>query len=86
MKQLNTTMMYDNDFDVAFDQAIEQLEKQNLRKFKNYILEDANGNILASGRYKDVMLVSYPRYVYRHIFDDVIYTDGTYVDKYGRKF
>lgn len=61
------------------------MKKQTLRKFKNYILKDANGNVLAVGRYNDVMRVSYPRYVYAHIFDDVLYWDGTYIDKFGRK-
>lgn len=54
-----------------------------MRKFKNYILENRNGEIIAQGRLKDVENVLYPRYVYSHIFDDVLYTDGTYVDKNG---
>ena len=54
-----------------------------MRKFKNYILEDNKGNILAQGRYRDVMNKAYGRYVYSHIFDDVLYTDGTYIDKNG---
>ena len=86
IKELNTTMCYDNSIDYLLDKEIEELEKQNLRKFKKYILEDSNGNILATGRYNEVMNVSYPRYVYRHIFDDVLYWDGTYIDKYGRDF
>jgi hypothetical protein len=56
-----------------------------MRKFKNYILENAEGEILAQGRYSEVIKASYPRYVYQHIFDDVIYTDGTYINKYGEK-
>ena len=84
--ELNTTMCYDNTIDYLLDKEIEELEKQNLRKFKKYILEDSNGNILAVGRYNEVMHISYPRYVYRHIFDDVLYWDGTYIDKYGREF
>ena len=86
MKEINTTMIYDNAIDYAMDKAIEELEAQSLRKFKNYILKDCDGNILAQGRLKDVEKVLYPRYVYRHIFTDVLYTDGSYVDKYGRKF
>lgn len=54
-----------------------------MRKFKNYILEDSKGNILAQGRYGEVMNKAYGRYVYSHIFDDVLYTDGTYIDKNG---
>ena len=54
-----------------------------MRKFKNYILEDYKGNILAQGRLRDVMNKEHGRYVYCHIFDDVLYTDGTYVDKDG---
>jgi hypothetical protein len=54
-----------------------------MRKFKKYILENRNGEIIAQGRLKDVENVLYPRYVYSHIFDDVLYTDGTYVDKNG---
>ena len=61
------------------------MEKQNLRKFKKYIIEDVNGNILATGRYNEVMCVLHPRYVYQHIFDDVVYWDGTYIDKNGHE-
>ena len=84
--ELNTAMCYDNTIDYLLDKEIEEHEKQNLRKFKKYILEDSNGNILAVGRYNEVMRISYPRYVYRHIFDDVLYWTGTYIDKYGRDF
>jgi hypothetical protein len=54
-----------------------------MRRFKNYILENYKGEILAKGRYKKVMAKAYCRYVYGHIFDDVLYTDGTYIDKNG---
>ena len=54
-----------------------------MRKFKKYILENHKGEIIAQGRLKDVENVLYPRYVYSHIFDDVLYTDGTYIDKNG---
>jgi hypothetical protein len=54
-----------------------------MRKFKKYILENYKGEIIAQGRLKDVEKVLYPRYVYSHIFDDVLYTDGTYIDKNG---
>ena len=54
-----------------------------MRKFKNYILEDNKGNVLAAGRYSEVMNKAYTRYVYGHIYDDVLYTDGTYIDKNG---
>lgn len=29
MKEINTTMIYDNDFDRMFDEAVEELEKEN---------------------------------------------------------
>lgn len=29
MKELNTTMIYDNTFDYLFDQAIEELERES---------------------------------------------------------
>jgi hypothetical protein len=32
MKEINTTMIYDNTFDYLFDQAIEELEKQEKEK------------------------------------------------------
>ena len=56
-----------------------------MKRFKNYILKDAKGNIIAQGRYNKVSTVCYHRYVYSHIFDDVLYTDGTYINKNGNK-
>lgn len=52
-----------------------------MRKYKLYILENNKGEILAKGTLGDVMKVCHGRYVYQHIYDDVIYTDGTYIDK-----
>lgn len=86
MREFNTTMVCDNWRDYLFDKAVEELENQKKRKFRKYILEDSNGNILAVGRYSKVMRVSYPRYVYQYIFDDVLYWDGTYIDKNGCEF
>lgn len=43
------------------------------RKFKMWRLEDINGNVIAEGRKKDVENKSYFRYVYQHIFTDVLY-------------
>ena len=54
-----------------------------MRKFKEYLLTDCNGNLLAKGRYNEVMRVEYSRYVYRHIFDDCLYFTGNYIDKNG---
>lgn len=54
-----------------------------MRKFKKYFLEDSKGNLLASGRLNKVMRKLHPRYTYQHIFDDVLYTNGTYIDKNG---
>jgi long-subunit acyl-CoA synthetase (AMP-forming) len=42
------------------------------RNFKTYQLIDANGNIIITGRKKTVMGLAYGRYVYEHIFDDVL--------------
>jgi hypothetical protein len=55
-----------------------------MRKFKLYILENNKGEILAKGTLKEVMNVCHGRYVYQHIYDDVIYTDGTYINKDGQ--
>ena len=43
------------------------------RKFKKWVLVDNKGNIIIEGRHKDVSKVLYHRYVYHHIFDDVLY-------------
>lgn len=87
MNKNNLAMMYDTTLDKLYDEAVDQLEQQaKMRKFKNYVLEDCDGNVLVTGRYNDVMRVLYPRYVYSHHFDDVMYWDGTYIDKNGCKF
>lgn len=44
-----------------------------MSKWKVWVLEDKNGVELARGRKKDVMNVSYARYVYGHIFTDNLY-------------
>lgn len=43
------------------------------RQFRVWILRDAEGNEIARGRKRDVVNVSYHRYVYQHIFTDVFY-------------
>lgn len=44
-----------------------------MRKWKVWVLEDKNGIELARGRKRDVLNVSYARYVYGHIFTDNLY-------------
>jgi hypothetical protein len=75
----NTTAIYDNTIDYLFDQAVNELKPK--RKFKQYALYDNNGNLLAIGRHNEVVNVLYPRYTYRHIFDDVFVFTGKYIDK-----
>lgn len=41
--------------------------------WKVWVLTDADGVELARGRKKDVVAVSYRRYVYQHIFTDCLY-------------
>ena len=44
-----------------------------MSKWEVWVLEDKNGVELARGRKKDVINVSYARYVYGHIFTDNLY-------------
>ena len=44
------------------------------RKFKMWRLEDINGNVIAEGRKKEVGGKAYFRYVYQHIFTDLMYS------------
>lgn len=44
-----------------------------MNNWRVWLLTDAQGNVLAKGRKKDVCNVAYHRYVYKHIFDDWLY-------------
>jgi hypothetical protein len=43
------------------------------KTWRVWILTDSKGKEIARGRKKDVLSVSYQRYVYCHIFDDCLY-------------
>ena len=43
-----------------------------MKNWKVWKLYDKDGRLLAQGRKKDVVDVEYPRYVYAHIFTDVL--------------
>ena len=78
----NTTAIYDNGIDYLLDQAIDNMATQKpKRKFKQYALYDSNNNLLAIGKYGEIMTAEHPRYVYRHIFTDYIVFTGNYIDK-----
>ena len=44
-----------------------------MRNWRVWVLVDKDGKEIARGRKKDVVMASYHRYVYRHIFTDVLY-------------
>jgi len=43
-----------------------------MKNWRVWKLYDKDGKLIASGRKKDVMNAEYPRYVYAHIFTDII--------------
>ena len=44
-----------------------------MKNWRVWVLYDKNGKELIRGRKKDVLSLSYKRYVYCHIFDDQLY-------------
>lgn len=44
-----------------------------MKNWRVWVLTDAEGNVLAKGRKRDVINKAYGRYVYGHIFTDCLY-------------
>lgn len=57
---------------IIIDRKSKKKEVETMNSWKVWKLYDKDGNLLIAGRKKDVIDKLYPRYVYAHIFTDVL--------------
>lgn len=43
-----------------------------MKNWKVWVLKDVDGNVIIKGRKREVMQKAYERYVYMHIFTDMV--------------